>query len=102
MLILLTVYGEEGGWGGSLAGRIRRHAAVVCGVRQPGLQDQEVTGGADDEVRLGAGVDGDGVAEPADHPGGRVAAGRVAPQLRLPPNFDLGRVRRSLEILAQV
>ena len=47
------------------------------------------------------GVDGDAVAEPGHDPGLGVAARRVAPELRLAPHLDVGRVGRRLEVFPQ-
>ena len=38
----LTVDGEEGGLAGPVAGKVGGHTAVVGGVLQPGLLDQQV------------------------------------------------------------
>ena len=95
---ILTVDSDEGGRGGPLSGHIGCHTAVVGRVGQFGLQDQEAAGAADDEVGLGAGVEGDAVPEPGHHPGTGPAPGRMTPQLSLLPHLDVGVVRRSLEI----
>ena len=95
---ILTVDSDEGSRRCPLPGHVGRHAAVVGGVGQFGLQDQEAAGAADDEVGLGAGVEGDAVPEPGHHPGTGSAPGRMTPQLSLLPHLDVGVVRRSLEI----
>ena len=95
---ILTEDSHEGSGGCPLSGHVGRHTAVVGRVGQFGLQEQEAAGAADDEVRLGAGVDGDPVPEPGHHLGAGPASGRMTPQLSLLSHLDVGVVRRSLEI----
>ena len=95
---ILTEDSDEGSRRCPLPGHVGRHTAVVGGVGQFGLQDQEAAGAADDEVRLGAGVDGDPVPEPGHHLGAGPPPGRMAPQLSLLSHLDVGVVRRSLKI----
>ena len=97
---ILTVDSDEGSRGGPLSGHIGCHTAVVGRVGQFGLQEQEAAGAADDEVRLGAGVDGDSVPEPGDHRGAGPTPGRMTAELPLPPHLNVGVVGRSLEIFS--
>ena len=83
----------EGGVGGD--------AGVVGRVLHARLQDEEVSGRRLDEVAV-VGLEGRAVLEPVRHHGLRLAARRVAPQLRLAPLLNVLVVRRSLELAAQV
>ena len=79
------------------AGRVGGHAGVVGGVLHPGLLDEQVAVGALDEVVVPGAVDGDAVLVPRRHGGLGLAAGRVAAEDGLRPQFDLLRVGRRLE-----
>ena len=57
----------------------------------------------DDEVGVSiASLNGHPVPQPPGHGGSRSPHRRVAPQLGLAAQFDLGRVGRRLEVLSQI
>ena len=99
---ILTVDSDEGGWRGPLSGHVGCHTAVVGRVRELGLQNQEAAGAADDEVGLGAGVDGDSVPQPGDHRGAGPTPGGMTAQFPLSPHLNVGVVGRSLEIFSEI
>ena len=98
----LTVDCEQGRVRHSLPRHVARDAAVVSCVRQLGLGHQEIPRAGDDEVGVHLGVDLLAVPQPAEDGGRWLPPWRVTSQLSLLPNFDVGRVRRGLEIFAKI
>jgi hypothetical protein len=60
------------------------------------------TCGAYDEVGVDAGIDGDAVAEPGRDVGLWPSLGRVATEFRLAPHLHMGRVGRGLKLFSQI
>ena len=98
MNVSLTVNCNQSGSRGPVAGHVARHAAVVGGVRQLGLMDQQVARVGEDEVGVHAGVERGSVTEPGQDLGLGVTSGWVTDQLALGANLDVLRVGRGLEI----
>lgn len=80
----LTEDGEDGRVADSLPRHVLRHARVVAHVRQPGLDDEQVALGGDDEVApFLLGLHGDAVPVPSDLRGRDTLRSQTA-ELHLP------------------
>ena len=102
VLEVLTEHSHQGGGGRPLSSHVGRHAAVVGGVGELGLQDQETARAADDEVGVCAGVDRNSVPQPRHDLRLRLTPGRMTPELSLSAHLYVGVVGRGLKIFTQI
>ncbi len=75
------------------------NARVVGHVRHPGLEDQQISGGRLNQVRV---LNLFAVLEPVTDSGLGTSFGWMASELGLASEFDLLRIWRSVEFLAEI
>ena len=75
------------------------NARVVGHVRHPGLEDQQISGGRLNQVRV---LDLFAVLQPVTDSGFGTTFWWMAPEFGLAPEFDLLRIWRCVEFLAQI